>query len=44
MLRKFWSENLKGRGQSKDTCEVGIVIVECILRNRVERCGLDASG
>jgi hypothetical protein len=36
-------ESLKGRGHSKDI-GVGERILELIYGNRVEMCGLDASG
>jgi hypothetical protein len=40
---KFWSENLKGRGQSEDLVDWWIVKYENELyRNRVRGCGLDS--
>jgi len=38
------SENLKGREHSEDLGEDGKLVLTGSLGNRVESCGLDASG
>jgi hypothetical protein len=39
MLEKFWSENLKARGHSGDTCILGRIILKLILINIILGCG-----
>jgi hypothetical protein len=43
-MQDFWSQTLKGRGQSEDLGVVERIILEWILRKRVESCGLNSSG
>jgi hypothetical protein len=40
----FWLVNLKGRNHLEDLSVDGKIILEWIVGNRVERCGLDARG
>jgi hypothetical protein len=40
----FWSENLKGRGDSVDLDVDGMIILEWILGKQGGRCGIDTSG
>jgi len=43
MHTTFWLENLKGRDHLKNLGLEGRMILEWILVNGVEKCGLDAS-
>jgi hypothetical protein len=43
MHKKFWSENLKGRDHAEDLDVDRRIILECILKKYVARCGLDLS-
>jgi hypothetical protein len=42
MHKIFWLESLKKRDNSEDL-EVNGILLECISRNKMGRCGLDAS-